>query len=249
MRPASLLFAAACIVGSTQLSYAADLPVKAPINAPPAVAMYNWNGFYVGANVGYGWAHTSSDAFNLTTGAFTGSSTSDVHGIVGGGQIGYNWMFAPQWLLGVEADFDGAAMTGSSDSCSAITGGCSHADHRTDWFGTLRGRVGYAWDNVLLFGTGGGIWVHHNTDRTITLGGGAALGTTASESATTGGWTAGGGIEWGFMPHWSAKLEYLYYRTEPSGDYIYPVNGAAVNRHTESTTNGNLVRVGVNYHF
>lgn len=247
MRRTALLFAAACIIGSTQLSYGADLPVKAPAyKVPPAVALYNWNGFYVGANVGYGWAHTSSDAYSMVTGALTGSSTNDRNGIVGGGQVGYNWMFAPQWLLGIEGDFDGAGMTGSNDSCTAT--GCVHGDHRTDWLATVRGRIGYAWDNVLLFGTGGGIWVNSKTDRTITLGGGAALGTTATTSGTTGGWTAGGGVEWGFMPHWSAKLEYLYYQVKPTADFIYPANVNA-NRHTESTTNGNLVRVGVNYHF
>ncbi len=234
-------------IAAVTCASAADLPVRAapPPYVAPQAQIFTWSGFYVGANLGYGWAHSNTQGFNLNTGAATTATSHDVRGVVGGGQIGYKWMFAPQWLLGSEADIDGAGMTGSTDVCAT---GCTHWDQRTDWLASVRGRLGYAWANWLLFGTGGGIWVNHHTDRTITAGGGAALGTTASSSETTGGWTAGGGVEWGFLPHWSAKVEYLYYRIEPSADFVYPAN-AASNRHTESTTNGNLVRVGVNYHF
>ena len=145
----------------TGMARAADLPL--PTKAPPA-PLYDWTGFYVGGNVGYGWGHTdvtgSSSSVLLgvaTPSTFAGGLNSS--GVLGGGQIGFNYQFAPHWVAGIEADIDGAGINGSTNTCSATTAGvavgCDTAALKLTDFGTVRGHLGYAWNNMLLFGTGG----------------------------------------------------------------------------------------------
>jgi outer membrane immunogenic protein len=238
----------ATVFGVNQLSYAADMPVKAPAyQAPPPIALYNWNGFYIGANIGYGWSKVDSTGTNLATGDQL-SASQDRTGILGGGQIGYNYLVSPSILLGVEGDFDGANLTGSTDECRDATH-CSHSDGKTDWLATLRGRAGYVMNDWLIFATGGGAWSHGSSTRTITaspiLG---AVGQSASVSPTHSGWTAGGGVEYGFARNWSAKLEYLYIQTSGGSDFVYATVPTA-NSHVDSTSHISTVRLGINYHF
>ena len=109
---------ATTLLGTNQISYAADLPVKAPAyTAPAPVALYNWNGFYVGGNVGYGWDKIDSTSTNVATGEQT-SASSNRNGVFGSSEVGYNWQFNPNFLLGVEGDIDAANLTGSSDGCA-----------------------------------------------------------------------------------------------------------------------------------
>ena len=234
---------------------AADMPLKAPAAAPISPPVFNWNGIYIGGHVGYGWGTTDSDGFSLVTGAFTGSTSSDREGVFGGGQIGFNWVVVPHLLLGVEGDLSAANLTGTGDNCTAT--GCVHTDFKTDWFATLRGRLGLVMNNWLIYGTGGAVWTHSSNDRTIAcLGAGCPavsvasplVGMVASVSGTHSGWTAGGGVEWGFAPHWTAKLEYLYFDVKSSNDFVYP-GFAAAGRHAESETKYQTVRLGINYLF
>ena len=239
-------------------AFAADLskPVyKAPAAITPA---YNWSGFYVGAHLGWGWSHTDSDAFD-SVGTPSGSSSSTHNGVIGGGQIGYNFMIAPAWLLGVEADISGSDIGGDSTACSAT--GCATSHRKLNDFGTVRGRLGYAWSNFLVYGTGGYAWSESETDRTIVCvvaGGGvcpggpspsALTGMTAHASGSQGGWTAGGGAEWGFLPNWTARLEYLHLQFDNVGrDFSYPGFPTAF-RHTNANDGVDIVRAGVNYLF
>jgi outer membrane immunogenic protein len=201
-----------------------------------------------GGQVGYGWANVDTDSFSVARGALTNSTSIDRNGWFGGGQIGYNWMFAPNWILGIEGDMAGADIHGDATNCG--TTGCAHSNGTLNWFGTVRGRLGYAFNNWMLFATGGGAWVHHHTDRTIVSSAvlPAAVGASASSSGTDGGWTAGGGVGWGFAPHWSAKLEYLYIQYDATNTFTYGGFPTA-DRRNESTTHLNLVRLGVNYLF
>jgi outer membrane immunogenic protein len=241
-----------CFAGAAQLASAADMgpapmPAKVPMALPAAV--YNWNGFYIGGHFGYGWAHTDTDSYSLDSGVYQASGSLDRDGVFGGGQIGVNWMIMPNWLLGVEADLSAADLKGSSDNCSGT--GCTHSDAKTDWFSTLRGRIGYAWENWLLYGTGGAVWTHHSTDRTITQSAlhPEAEGLVASADGTSSGWTVGGGVEWGFAPSWSAKLEYLYFNVDSTNDFVYPCCSGGADRRNESQSHSHTVRVGINYRF
>ena len=220
------------------------MPAK---GAMAPIALYNWNGFYIGGNLGYGWNNISTDSTNLSGGDLI-TSSSDRNGVFGGGQLGYNWQFDPNWLVGVEADIDAASITGSHDACSAPTQ-CSHSDGKNDWFGTLRARFGFVQDNWLFFATGGVVWLHGTTTRTITLSPSHAFdGLAATASGTDAGWTVGGGIDWGFAPNWSVNLEYRYMDVNADRDFIYPTASSA-SRHNESTEKINTVRISLDYHF
>src|SRR6266576_1159398 len=157
---------------------AADLYYgKAPAFAAAPFSGYNWNGAYVGVNLGYQW------------GKVTNWGSAEPSGVAGGGQIGYNWHVHPNWVLGIEADIQAS---GANDTFAAYK-------FSNPWFGTVRGRAGYAMNNVLFYGTGG---LAFGELRGETFG--------LSESHTNAGWTAGAGAEFGFAPNWSAKIEYLY---------------------------------------
>lgn len=213
----ALLGATALAVGSSW-AYAADLPVKAPAAAPiyaPPVA--TWTGFYLGPNVGWGWARVDASGV-----------ANDLNGVIGGGQIGYNWQTG-NFLIGIEGDFQGSAQS-RSDTVGAFT-----VDQRIPWFATLRGRIGYVAGPVLIYFTGGGAWANYKLE--VSSG-----GTTVSDDATKTAWTIGGGVEWMFIPKWSAKVEYLYMDT---GERSVDLFGSTFTGRARD----NIIRVGLNYHF
>jgi outer membrane immunogenic protein len=239
----AIALAAALAAGAAQ---AADLPSrKAPPPAyiPPPPIM-TWTGFYGGLNLGGGWQDRSSS--NVWQGWGWGNNNSGGSGgVVGGGQIGYNYQFSPWLVVGLETDFQGTSI-GSSGANNAWAiawagwGGWSADTARINWFGTVRGRAGVTfpgWSQLLVYGTGG--FAYGEVQRNFWWN---------QNSAVQTGWTAGGGVEWMFMPNWSAKGEYLY--TDLSGSrqntWFNPGWGLNnVNNHTRFHT----VRAGVNYHF
>lgn len=214
---AGVMFAACSGAGA----YAADLPRKAPVQPIAPVQMYNWTGFYVGVNLGGGWTNTSS-----------GSINSDLSGVIGGGQLGYNWQ-AGQILLGIEGDFQGSSQRSSG---SATIGGIGFSgESKIPWFATLRGRLGYVSGPWLIYATGGGAWINYELDIT-------APGGSVSDHTTKSGWTVGGGVEWMFVPNWSAKLEYLYLDTDTTSVTLFGTT-------FDARAKQNIVRAGLNYHF
>ena len=155
--------AAAALYGAPAL--AADMPVKAP-PLPPA-PVYGWTGSYVGVNIGYSWGRSSSDysAVSANNG-FVPETTSDsanINEVIGGGQVGYNYQFSQSYLAGIEADIQASGERGSGDplvctnplACDFGNINDSYTE-KLEWFGTVRGRLGYlATPNVLVYGTGG----------------------------------------------------------------------------------------------
>ncbi len=261
---------------STPVS-AADLAARPYTKAPPIAPIATWTGFYVGGNLGWGWARTdytgTSDGTSAgvpfaqnTIGSITGGTARrDLDGFLGGGQFGFNYEFAPRWVAGLEIDASAADMRGSNTDCSFLAGalrGCSHVDAKIDGFGTIRGRFGYTFDNVLLYGTGGFAWAHSKAASTpFCFGAGcpgvsAALvvANTVTTSATIYGWTAGAGGEWRFLPNWSLRAEYLHLQfdnigTNGGGTETIGATPVIYTFHTSSNTGVDLVRVGVNYLF
>lgn len=216
-----LALALFCLVSAGTAALAADLPRKAPI-APPPLPVDIWTGFYIGVNLGYGWARTSTD----------GVSSNNINGVIGGGQLGYNWQTG-NLLLGLEGDFQGSGQK-RSDS-GVILGTTFAVDQKIPWFATMRGRLGYAAGPWLFYGTGGAAWVNYKLSV-------SALGASVSDDTTKAAWTAGGGVEWMFAPKWSAKLEYLYIDTGSTSVTLF---GTTFNARAKD----NIVRAGVNYHF
>jgi outer membrane immunogenic protein len=203
-------------------AYAADMPVKAPPAPYIPAPVWNWTGFYIGVNLGGTWANTNSENF-----------TGDMSGVVGGGQVGYNWQ-VNNVLLGVEGDFNGTSLRNSNDVFVPGVGAFS-TEAKLPWFATARGRLGWVNGPWLVYATGGAAWV--NFEANITGPGGSV-----SDNATRSGWTAGGGVEWMFLPKWSAKLEYLFVDTDTTNVTLFGAN-------FETRAQQNIVRAGLNYHF
>jgi outer membrane immunogenic protein len=199
--------AAAALMASTAgVAAAADLPRSTPLYSSPAPAgVYNWSGFYAGANLGYQWGKISNSSVNPK-------------GIEGGLQGGYNWQ-SGQFVFGGETDIQ---FSGADDTFAPYK-------FSNPWFGTLRGRVGYAFNNILAYATGG-----------LAYGDVKGETGTLSETKTQLGWTLGVGAEVGFTPNWSAKVEYLYMDL---GNRHYSITGV------DNGLQTSILRLGVNYHF
>jgi outer membrane immunogenic protein len=247
-------------------AFAADMPLKAP---PPAVAPAPlWTGFYLGANVGYSWGNSSTTYTGTGTGFVPFTTSRAMDGVLGGGQIGYNWQFNTNWVLGVEADIQGTGQSGTTSfpgvtttlgvpgvavTTIASTGSLKQS---LPWFGTLRGRFGVnPTPTSLLYVTGGLAFGEIDSTASFTTtvstpGGTASASASSSSNVTRAGWTVGGGIEGVITGAWTAKLEYLYM---DFGTFNNAFVGTPVGAYTTLAANShvtdNIVRVGVDYHF
>jgi len=194
-----ILIAASLIAASTATTAsAADLGrpyTKAP---PPMVAaIYDWSGFYIGANGG--WGSSRDSRTNVTTASFL--RRHDATGGVAGGQLGYRWQTGA-WVFGLEAQGDWADLRGSTES---ILFPLNSLSSRMDAFGLFTGQVGYAWNNSLFYVKGGAAVTDRRYDFVRTATGLALL---SSGFTTQWGGTAGVGLEYGFAPNWSVAIEY-----------------------------------------
>ncbi|HWV44033.1 outer membrane protein [Pseudorhodoplanes sp.] len=223
--------AAGIALGAVQSASAADI-ARPVYKAAPVVTAYNWSGFYIGGNVGYGWGRGDFD--NLA-----GYSWNQ-DGVFAGGQIGWNWQGAGSpWVWGVEVDSQWANM---KDSVTVAAGPLvANAFSELNYFGTARLRLGYAWDRAMLYATGGLAWGTNEVGASLALPGVFVSGTA---SDTHVGWTVGGGVEWALLDNWSAKVEYLYLDL---GNESYLGGPAAGGFNVDLTAH--TVKVGLNYRF
>ena len=204
-----LLAAAGLVALSVAPALAADLPARTYTKAPAVVApIYNWGGFYIGANGGGGSAHKCWDLNGIGGVAFPAISEGchDATGGLAGGQIGYRWQ-STNWVFGVEAQGDWADLKGSNTSLLVPAGlaalGISYSNQtKIDAIGLFTGQVGYAWNNVLWYVKGGAAATHDKYN-------GRFLGVTFdTASETRWGGAVGTGVEIGFAPGWSVAVEY-----------------------------------------
>jgi len=266
-----------CVLGVLFLLIAAPLGAKAAeITSPPPLLpgnnWYDWTAFYVGGNAGGGWGNTSSsgtDVSGIRTATFSNSANSS--GWLAGGQIGGNFEFARRWVIGIEADGDWAKISGSASGCATLTTGpaiaCGTDSAHLNDFGTVRGRFGYAFGNLLAYGTGGWAWGNSSGTHTTTCvsslaapvalcpGASAAFaGGTASFSNSLTGWTAGAGLEWGFLRNWTVRLEYLHVEFDniSTGFSTTVTTGhgsGSVAASGSSNSGFDIVRIGLNFLF
>jgi outer membrane immunogenic protein len=250
-----LILVSTAALGAT--ARAADLPMKAP--AAPAPAVYGWSGWYFGGNVGYGWGKADTDT-TLSGFAFAPLVHSDrlkPKGVNGGVQLGYNAQVSPNWVIGLEADWQGSAAKASQSYSDPYFFGIglgtatTNFDAKIDWFGTARGRVGYAWNGVLLYATGGLAYgevklAGTESDAGISIGGPFGAASSFGASKVRAGWTAGGGIEGALSRNWTWKAEYLYLDLG-SLSFVSPgpFSGETVAQRAKFTDN--VVRLGLNF--
>jgi outer membrane immunogenic protein len=264
------------IAASGQL-HAADMPMKAP--PAPVAPTYSWTGFYLGGNFGGAWGDpTASFAANdplASTLGPGGPIKFDPTGPLGGFQAGINWQFNQSWVFGFETDFDFSAISGKGSSAPTPPGGFAGslfqqtAAEKVQWFGTVRGRVGYlVTSNLMVYGTGGFAYgkVAQSGSYALIQGTGAFIGGIAecapggpcyvgSSQPVLTGWTAGGGLEYALSHNWTVKAEYLYVSlggntfNEPNlGGALVPAPTGSITAHF-SDTNFQVARGGVNYKF
>lgn len=238
--------------------------------APVPECDFSWTGFYIGGNFGYGWGDGNVDFDPLPDAAAfvflnPQSLDADPDGLIGGGQIGFNWQWNKWLVLGAEADFQGTDMEGDDsrtgfDGFSAVPTNPDRfleAHERMQYFGTIRGRIGIApWCRMLIYGTGG--FAYGNMDYSAqtnfgtTFFHGASYPVNFTDTAT--GWTAGGGIEYALSHHWSIRAEYLHYdlgdESRTGSEFIAGVpQNLGFFVHYNFNTEGNIVRGALNFKF
>jgi len=231
---------------------AADMPIPSPYAPPPDAApvfntLYDWRGLYVGLNGGYVFGTSAwSDPSNL---AATSSGNFRTDGFLAGGTLGGNFQ-SGALVFGIEGDIDWQGLKGSSTSafCTSVSttpgGGAAGLNCRTqsDWLITARGRIGYAFDRVLLFATGG-------IAMTDVQAGLSALPFQISLGQI--GWAAGGGVEIGLAGTWTAKVEYLYVNFASASCNVAANCGfdPTVQANDQVKFSESIVRAGVNFKF
>ena len=196
----------------------------------------------------------------------------NLQGFIGGAQIGYNWQASPNWVYGLEADWQASgekaglsysdAYSGSGGLLGVVATGTGNTnyDAKISWFGTVRGRIGYALDRLLIYGTGGLAYgqvkvggTMMDSGTTLILCGPACTPTPFSGTASFGasrvnaGWTAGTGVEGALVGYWTWKAEYLYVDLGSLNLFALGPALATINVHARFTDN--IVRVGLNYKF
>lgn len=253
---------AAALAGS---ALAADLPVREPppVFVPPPPPPFTWSGPYVGGHVGYTWGNYKGDLAD-NFGDFTSFNTG-FDGFIGGGHIGWNWdsnqygRFLPglgldlsHWIIGIEGDVDGTAANRTVSQFVSANGffpgffPLVNASANIGVQASVRGRIGYAWDRLMIFATGGVAFADFNTDISTPFGGGG-------RSNTRTGWTVGGGVEYGISNNWLIRAEYRYAQFGTttlfaSNAFAFPgavAAGVQLNRKVEE----NRVLLGISYLF
>ena len=267
-----IAYSLAALVLTAGSALAADLPSRkaAPMLPPPPPPPL-WNGFYAGLNAGYNFGtNANANSQNWVAPLANGVVSNAQDGFMGGAQIGYNYQWSNNILIGVETDIQGTNTrgTGSVQGITTVGGaqgavpvpavttlGSTRVQAGLDFLGTVRGRVGYLWNpTLLLYGTAGFAYggAYANVDQVggnslnqLWVGGGR-------QNQFLTGWTAGGGAEWMFMPNWSVKAEALYWELgnmNVQTAAFNPVANAVAFGNTNVNYAGITARAGINYHF
>ena len=272
-----ILLSSVALLGLTAAAVAADLPSRRAAPAPyVAVPVFTWTGFYVGVNAGYGFSNNDRNGlgvYDVVAGGTTpqlpvgtrltnGDTTGSNDGFVGGGQIGYNYQIG-QFVIGIEADAQfadlnnsrpGSVVAATTPAGAPLAGfvGAQNANFGgIDWFGTVRGRLGYAMDRFMIYGTGG--FAFGGADQKgFTDGYGTYRGT---NNDTRTGYAAGGGIEYAFTPNFTGKIEGLYVNLERNRNngFVGTYGGTPVYTTGFGRSNNDsdfaVIRAGLNYKF
>jgi outer membrane immunogenic protein len=254
-----IFFSTVAMMTLTGAALAADLPSRKapPVFVPPPI--FTWTGIYIGGQIGYQWGTHSPSEYALGGGLVSGLSGYSPSGVIGGAHLGFNYQIQ-QFVLGVEGDVDGTSYRGSSSFLGGAPALFSSYSSRINAEGSIRGRVGVAWDRALFYATGGVAFADIRTSYVSPGTPGApapfaALALPAIPATPPGvdsfshsrvGWTVGGGVEYAITNNWSVRAEYRYTDfgriTDP---LVNTFTGFSVRTHVTD----NAVRVGFSYKF
>jgi outer membrane immunogenic protein len=233
-----ILLASVGAIAIAAPALAADLGTRAPppVYVPPP-PVFTWSGLYAGGQVGYVWG---SDPIVVASvfGPPNAFFNDKPNGVIGGAHLGFNLQFGP-WVAGLEGTVDGTSLHGSRTSVTGVT-----ISTRPDVQGSIRGRVGIAFDRVLIYGTGGAAF----TNMSNGYASGFPFFLEETDTKTRSGWTVGGGLEYAVTNNWSIRAEYRYSDFGRSPDFPFPflTNGTVVFTHHLTQ---NQVQAGFSYHF
>lgn len=279
MRKTLLAAMLAAVSGVSGGVKAADIYSDGKQAGQPYLPLNTWTGFYAGANGGYAW-NTGSDVSHVAIASACGGIPGCVVGVplvaekaitspeggFGGGQVGYNWQ-AGRWVFGFEADFQGASVNGANTLTNALPIAIDDGASSLDWFGTVRGRLGFTiFDSALLYATGGFAYGCVEDKLYGAFAGGISQTQSSKQIAT--GYVAGAGLEYALSPTWSVKVEYQFINLGDS-TLVGGTGGAFVNpfapalpatctqgapclstfHELDSSRSYNTVRIGLNYRF
>jgi outer membrane immunogenic protein len=259
----SALLATVAVIGFASIASAADMPTKAPVYKAPvaAPAAFTWTGCYIGAHAGYGWGRNDNDfggaVFDNDFLPELGPYNHKTSGGVAGGQVGCNYQFQQNWVVGVEGELAWSGLKGSLTTPEDVEGegptGFSRFESRNRWNGDLSLRLGYAWDRSLLYGKVGASlgsfryteW--HDDFPTTHACPNYPAPCSVDINNTRVGLLLGAGWEYAFTNNWSGKIEYnhidygttnIAYPSTATGITSFPVRDRI-----------DVIKVGVNYLF
>jgi outer membrane immunogenic protein len=246
---------------------AADMNPAPAYRAPvpvPIIPVFTWTGCYIGGTVGGVWGSSDDNwaanpaSFLTPAGASAinsqTASTITSSGVIGGVEGGCNYQVSPWFVVGLEGDWQGTGLSGSTNGTVNFIGTSNPwtESWSSHWLATIRGRAGYAAGPWLFYVTGGGAFANVSFSDAISFPG-TGTSNAFSQSSTASGWTIGGGVEWAFLQNWTVKAEYLYVDIPGTSFTSANSNPAAFSASTINHTHGdlteNIVRVGVNYKF
>ncbi|MCX7311566.1 MAG: outer membrane beta-barrel protein [Hyphomicrobiales bacterium] len=195
---------------------------------------FTWTGFYIGGHAGYAWSTVKGHGT-------VASGSADLDGWLAGGQIGFNWQ-AGDWVFGLQGDYSYAdireTLTGA-----AVLGAGSSVTVKQDYVATATGRIGYAFDRVLVYGKGGVAFTRDKWNAANATGG------TGTGNFSRTGWVAGAGIEWAFAGNWSVFAEYNYLSFGNKNETLVAAGTFPVVPAASVSSTINLVKTGINYRF
>jgi outer membrane immunogenic protein len=236
---------------------AADLYAKYPVKSPTVTTVFSWTGFYIGANAGYGGNSLDFNEIEIYEGVSYYSNNASVNssGFFAGGQIGYNYQFSNNVVIGLETDLQWSGINGKySDSESYLSGSYSYNQSLSasvEYFGTIRARLGYAIDRFLPYITGGVAYGKTKTSFNYSAtyeDSSYNWASASSASSVNWGWTIGAGLEYALTNNWTFKAEYLYVDLG-STDYTYSRYPDGYVYDGSVDTKFHTVKAGVNYKF
>lgn len=241
---------------------AADLPIWTPGPTGPVLLPFTWAGPYFGVNIGGQWTSDKIRTTSSGPGFFAGEAQSldamspgtvTSAGVIGGMQAGYNWQF-DQAVVGLEVDFNGATATGNNSVIGIFNAPPGTALTTTVkqpmFITTVRPRVGWTFDHVMVYATGGYAFATYQVvdSYNFTVG---LPGTQGDVTAKLSGWTAGAGVEYAFYKGMSLKLEYLYLGMGSFTTNIAapPPTASPTNIIVRHSLSDSMIRLGLNFHF
>jgi outer membrane immunogenic protein len=237
-----ILLASVGAIAFAGSAFAADLPYRGPppVYLPPP-PIFTWSGLYVGGQIGYAWGN---DPINVAiVGIPVASFNDNPKGVIGGAHLGYNLQIA-QWVAGLEGTVDGTSVTGrTSAPVVALRSGVTGST-RSIVQGSIRARLGVAFDRVLIYGTGGAAFAGFQNNYSV----GFPSFLAEQDSKTRTGWTVGGGLEYAVTNNWSIRAEYRYSDFGRSPDFPF----SSITLGTLSATHHlteNQVQAGFSYKF